>query len=112
MRKNRRTLRPGHPGGVSSPFLLGAVYITPQDVRRYYPMLIGNVCITSKTRPKMSTLQMVAPIPAFMAGSILWLRRRNDAAGFVFVFRGVIFSIFFHTSLPARVCGPDVAGPA
>ena len=92
MRKNRRTLRPGHPGGVSSPFLLGAVYITPQDVRRYYPMLIGNVCITSKTRP--------APIPAFMAGSILWLRRRNDAAVVVLAFEGISFALSVDLSSP------------
>jgi uncharacterized membrane protein YhfC len=63
-------------------------------------MLIGNVCITSKTRPKMSTLQMVAPIPAFMAGSILWLRRRNDAAVVVLAFEGISFALSVDLSSP------------
>jgi hypothetical protein len=40
-----------------------------------YPMLTGSVCIASKTMAKMSTLQAVAPIPAFMASSMPWLRR-------------------------------------
>jgi hypothetical protein len=43
-------------------------------------MLTGSVCIASKTNAKNSTLQAMAPIPAFMAGSMLWLRRRNGAA--------------------------------
>ena len=43
-------------------------------------MVSGTVCIASKTMTKMSTLQAVAPIPAFMAWSMLRLRRGNDAA--------------------------------
>jgi len=43
-------------------------------------MLVGSVCIASKTNAKKSTLQAMAPIPAFMAGSMLWLRRRNGVA--------------------------------
>jgi len=34
-------------------------------------MLTGSVCIPSNTRAAMNTLQTVAPIPAFKAGSIL-----------------------------------------
>jgi hypothetical protein len=36
-------------------------------------MLTGSVYIASKTMAKMSTLQAVAPIPAFMALSMPWL---------------------------------------
>ncbi len=43
-------------------------------------MLVGSVCIASKTNAKKSTLQAMASIPAFMAGSMLWLRRRNGVA--------------------------------
>jgi hypothetical protein len=43
-------------------------------------MLTCNVFIARKTRATMSTLQAVAQIPAFMAGSILTLRRRKDVA--------------------------------
>jgi len=43
-------------------------------------MLIGRICIASKARATMSTLQAVAPIPAFVAGSMLRLRRQKDAA--------------------------------
>jgi hypothetical protein len=43
-------------------------------------MLTCNVFIARKTRVTMSTLQAVAQIPAFMAGSILTLRRRKDVA--------------------------------
>ena len=38
-------------------------------------MASGTVCIASKTMTKMSTLQAVAPIPAFMGWSMLWLRQ-------------------------------------
>ena len=38
-------------------------------------MLTGRACMASKTMAKMSTLQAGAPILAFMASSILWLRR-------------------------------------
>ena len=34
-------------------------------------MLAGSVCIASKTKAKKRTLQAMAPIPAFMAGSML-----------------------------------------
>jgi hypothetical protein len=51
----------------------------PTGHRGCYPWLTGTVCIASKTMAKMSTLQTVAQIPAFMAWSTLWLRRRNDA---------------------------------
>jgi hypothetical protein len=40
-----------------------------------YPTLTDSVYIASKTMAnKMSTLQAVAPIPAFMASSMPWLR--------------------------------------
>jgi transposase len=42
-----------------------------RSLRDRYPMLTGSVCIASKTNAKKSTLQAMAPIPAFMAGSIL-----------------------------------------
>ena len=38
-------------------------------------MLTGSMCIDSKTMAKMSTLQTVAPIPAFVALSMPRLRR-------------------------------------
>jgi uncharacterized membrane protein YhfC len=56
-------------------------------------MLTGSVCIARKTSAKMSKLQMVAPIPAFMAGSMLWLRRRNDAAFVALAFGGISFTL-------------------
>jgi uncharacterized membrane protein YhfC len=56
-------------------------------------MLTGSVCIARKTSAKMSTLQMVAPIPAFIAGSMLWLRRRNDAAFVALAFGGISFAL-------------------
>ena len=55
-------------------------------------MLTCSVCIVRKTRATMSTLQAVAQIPAFRAGSILALRRKDvglvalafEGIGFVF----------------------------
>ena len=44
--------------------------------------------------PDGSTLQAVAPIPAFMAGSILKFRRRNDAAVVVVAFEGISFAFW------------------
>jgi hypothetical protein len=41
-------------------------------------MLTGIACIASNTRATMSTLQAVAPIPAFIARSMLWLPRRDN----------------------------------
>jgi len=41
--------------------------------------------IASKTMAKMGTLQAVAPIPAFMAWSMLWLRRRKGIGFAVWV---------------------------
>jgi hypothetical protein len=41
---------------------------------------------------KISTLQAVAPIPAFMAWSMLWLRRRTDAVIVALVFEGIGFA--------------------
>ena len=38
-------------------------------------MLAGSACIASKTMAKMSTLQTVAPTPAFIASSMPRLRR-------------------------------------
>jgi hypothetical protein len=67
--------------------------LTSADAMEDYPMLTGSVCITSKTRTTTSTLQMMAPIPAFMAGSMLWLRRRNDAAFVALVFGGISFAL-------------------
>jgi hypothetical protein len=55
-------------------------------------MLTGSVCIASKTMAKISTLQAVAPIPAFMAWSMLWLRRRTDAVRVALVFEGIGFA--------------------
>ena len=72
--------------------------------RSGYPMLTGSVCIASKTRAKMSTLQAVAPIPAFMAGSKRWLRRRNGAAGVGFAFEGISFAFWL-----GRTPRPSVA---
>jgi hypothetical protein len=46
----------------------------------YHPTLTGSACIVSNTRATMSTLQAVAPIPAFIARSMLWLPRRDDVA--------------------------------
>jgi len=59
-------------------------------------MVSGTVCIASKTMTKMSTLQAVAPIPAFMAWSMLWLRRGNDAA--VVAFEGIGFASWVRSS--------------
>lgn len=58
-------------------------------------MLTGSVCIASKTNAKNSTLQAMAPIPAFMAGSMLWLRRRNGAAVVILSFEGIGFASWF-----------------
>jgi uncharacterized membrane protein YhfC len=41
----------------------------------------------------MNTLQTVATIPAFMAGSMLWLRRRDDAAVVALAFGGIGFAL-------------------
>jgi len=59
-------------------------------------MASGTVCIASKTMTKMSTLQAVAPIPAFMAWSMLWLRRGNDAA--VVAFERIGFAFWIRAS--------------
>jgi len=48
-------------------------------------MLSGTMRIASKTMAKMGTLQAVAPIPAFMAWSMLWLRRRKGIGFAVWV---------------------------
>ena len=56
-----------------------------------YPMLTGSGCIASKKRTKMSTLQAVAPIPAFMAGSML--RCRFGAAVVASAFEGIGFAL-------------------
>jgi len=58
-----------------------------------YPILTGSVCIARKTSAKMSTLQIVAPIPAFMAVSMLELRGRNNAAFVALAFRGMRFAL-------------------
>jgi hypothetical protein len=55
-------------------------------------MLTGSVCITSKTTAKMSTLQAVAPIPAFIAGSMVVLRRRADVTLVALAFEGIGFA--------------------
>lgn len=57
-------------------------------------MLTGSVCIASKTNAKNSTLQAMAPIPA-LAGSMLWLRRRNGAAVVILSFEGIGFASWF-----------------
>jgi hypothetical protein len=54
-------------------------------------MLIGSVCIASKTNAKKSTLQAVASIPAFIAGSMLSLRRRKATVVDVLSFGGIGF---------------------
>jgi len=66
-------------------------------------MLTGSVCIASKTNAKKSTLQAMAPIPAFMAGSILWLRRRNGAAVVILLFEGIGFASWLSFRTPHRV---------
>jgi hypothetical protein len=66
-------------------------------------MLTGSVCIASKTNAKKSTLQAMAPIPAFMAGSILWLRRRNGAAVVILLFEGIGFASWLSFPTPHRV---------
>jgi hypothetical protein len=50
-------------------------------------MLTGSVCIVSKIRAKMSTLHAVAPIPAFMAGSMRCLQ--NCATIVALAFQGI-----------------------
>jgi hypothetical protein len=45
-----------------------------------YPKPTGGVCRANKARATMSTLQTVAAIPAFMAGSNRTLRSRNELA--------------------------------
>jgi len=65
-------------------------------------MLTGSVCIASKTNAKKSTLQAMAPIPAFMAGSILWLRRRNGAAVVILLFEGIGFASWLSFRTPHR----------
>jgi hypothetical protein len=52
-------------------------------------MLTCSVGTARKTRATMSTLQAVAQIPAFMAGSILALRRRKDVAFVALAFEGI-----------------------
>jgi hypothetical protein len=66
-----------------------------------YPRLTGSVCIARKTRATMNTLQTVATIPAFMAGSMLWLRRRDDAAVGALAFGGIGFCLISRTTLTA-----------
>jgi hypothetical protein len=63
----------------------------PAGLPYCYPMLTGSVCIASKKRTKMSTLQAVAPIPAFMAGSML--RHRFGAAVVASAFEGIGFAL-------------------
>ncbi len=65
-------------------------------------MLVGSVCIASKTNAKKSTLQAMAPIPAFMAGSMLWLRRRNGVAGVILLFEGIGFASWLSFRTPHR----------
>jgi hypothetical protein len=60
------------------------------------------VCMTRKTKAKMSTRQAVAPIPAFMAGSMLWLRRRDGAAVVVLAFEGISFAFWSNTETFSR----------
>ena len=57
-------------------------------------MLTGRACMASKTMAKMSTLQAVAPIPAFIAWSMPSLRRRNDAALVALAFEGIGFAFW------------------
>jgi hypothetical protein len=54
-----------------------------------HPLLTGTTCIASNTRATMSTLQAVAPIPAFIAGSMLWFPRRAFVAS---AFEGIGFA--------------------
>jgi hypothetical protein len=57
-----------------------------------HPMLTGIACIASNTRVTMSTLQAVAPIPAFIARSMLWLPRRDDVAVVALAFEVIGFA--------------------
>jgi hypothetical protein len=59
-------------------------------------MLTGIVCIASRTRAKMSTLQVVAPIPAFMTGSMLWLRRNGAVVSLDFEGIGLALGLVEH----------------
>jgi hypothetical protein len=65
-------------------------------------MLIGSVCIASKANAKKSTLQAMAPIPAFMAGSMLWLRRRNGVAVVILPFEDIGFASWLSFRTPHR----------
>jgi hypothetical protein len=56
-----------------------------------HPMLPGIACIASNTRATMSTLQAVAPIPAFIARSMLWLPRRDAVADVALAFAVIGF---------------------
>jgi hypothetical protein len=54
-------------------------------------MLTGSMCIARKVRATMSTLQAVALIPAFVAGSMLSLRRRKATVVDVLCFGDIGF---------------------
>jgi hypothetical protein len=53
----------------------------------------------------MSTLQAVAPIPAFIARSMLWLPRRDDVAVVALAFEGIGFTFWACSSYAHRVHG-------
>jgi hypothetical protein len=57
-----------------------------------HPTLTGIACIASNTRATMNTLQAVAPIPAFIARSMLWLPRRDDVAVVALAFEVIGFA--------------------
>jgi hypothetical protein len=59
-----------------------------------HPTLTGSACIASNTRATMSTLHAVAPIPAFIARSMLWLPRRDDVAVVALAFEGIGFTFW------------------
>src|SRR5262249_38434804 len=86
-----RQKREPRPSGSSSARTLVANSASGTE-QGFYPMLTGSVCIASNTRAAMNTLQTVAPIPAFKAGSIPWLRRRADLTLVALVFAGIRFS--------------------
>jgi hypothetical protein len=55
-------------------------------------MLTGIACIASNTRATMRTLQAVAPIPTFVARSMLWLPWRDDVAAVASAFEVMDFA--------------------
>jgi hypothetical protein len=71
-----------------------------------HPTLTGSACIANNTRATMSTLQAVAPIPAFIARSMLRLPRRDDVAVVALAFEGIGFT-FWTARVTRRIRDSD-----